>query len=246
MGELKTLSGFVVATRQKGESGALGLILPQDGSETWILAPRGNKVGGKGTILGAYLGILASFECGRTNPNDVWLLHAVKPLRNYGNISADLAFNAYLMFAGEWLEKFFQEDSSGIYPAYERALAKAGKGQVLAASLLFSAFALKALGIQPDTSACVSCGAIADLVAFSFTEGGFVCRQCATQLGLTPLPRKQLLTYKYLFATDLAREEIEKIDPVVSKRVLGEILAYVEDYFQTKLESAPLLAQSLS
>jgi DNA repair protein RecO (recombination protein O) len=57
------------------------------------------------------------------------------------------------------------------------------------APLLVPAFLLKVLALEgsaPTVDVCVSCGAVADLVAFDLNEGGVLCRNCRRGRALSP------------------------------------------------------------
>lgn len=245
MEERRLFRGYCIQTVPKGETGSLALLLVPAGLLR-VLVTGGNRVGGKAFPVNALTGTLAEFECGRRDPGAVWFMRSVKPLAPFGDFARDLGLSAFFVYAQEILVKFFQEDAAGIYAVYEKALGllAAPKG-CLPAAVLFTAFAIRCLGIQPEVTGCVDCGRAAPLVAFSFDEGGFMCRDCAAAMAKPAQPRLALLTYRYLFTVPLEKATPEKIDPAIQRDALREMVRYLVSYFGTEIASADLLFPTL-
>lgn len=83
---------------------------------------------------------------------------------------------------------------------------------------IFVARILKLSGTQFEVDKCVSCGARSDIVAFSFEDGGFVCRKCATNDTKRDLLPAQMKIVRYAFkAKDYSctqTEEYSKVDKI--------------------------------
>ena len=83
----------------------------------------------------------------------------------------------------------------------EQSLAalKAGKDKLMVLLILL-ARATKLAGGELEVDKCVFCGKTSDIIAFSFADGGFVCRDCfedsAANTDLTP---NQMLLIRYIF-----------------------------------------------
>ena len=68
--------------------------------------------------------------------------------------------------------------------------------------LLFLANAIKLSGSEPEVNQCVVCGSKSDIVAFSFSEGGFICRNCLDPDMIIDLNPSQMKWMRYLFNHD--------------------------------------------
>ena len=86
--------------------------------------------------------------------------------------------------------------------------------------LMFLAKAIKAAGSEPEVNRCVFCGNIHDIVAFSFAEGGFICRNCVSEDVIYDLTPTQMKIVRYLFNVEgfenadsdkLAKEDLKAI-----------------------------------
>lgn len=65
-------------------------------------------------------------------------------------------------------------------------------------------------GIGLDVDECVLCGRKTDIVGISYADGGFVCRDCASEIGTTKTPVTQLRMIRAGFRC--AREDFPKFE----------------------------------
>ena len=68
--------------------------------------------------------------------------------------------------------------------------------------IIFLAKAIKLTGLEPEVNQCVSCGSTKDIVAFSFSEGGFICRTCLEKDMIIDLNPSQMKWIRYIFNHD--------------------------------------------
>ena len=68
--------------------------------------------------------------------------------------------------------------------------------------LLFLANAIRLSGSEPEVNQCVVCGSRNQIVAFSFAEGGFICRDCLDPEMTLDLNPSQMKWIRYLFNRD--------------------------------------------
>ena len=129
---------------------------------------------------------------------------------------------------------------------YQRALEilKEKKSPLGAFSLCLSK-SFEFLGFEPETAGCVNCSRTDHIVSFSFDEGGFICESCSRELLLNPLPRKELLTYKYLFQTPLEDCTPEKIDTSILISVCSSMVNFLKNDYGARLETFSLFISSL-
>lgn len=243
-----SVEGFVVISKPHGEKGAFFTILSKNGLYK-VNSSNGNQLGGKNIAVGSLTGSLCVFDLVQKD-NGPYFLRGVSIKNSFGNFASDLATSLFFMLLSECVEELLiddQDDASGIYFVYRLTIEslKANKNP-LSAFVLFISKCLEFLGIEPEISACVNCGRTDSWVSFSFDEGGFVCSSCAREIGLLTLPRKELLTYKYLFKTPIEEATPEKIDKNILFDVSDSIVGFLTSEYSAKLPSYPLFKSALS
>lgn len=109
-------------------------------------------------------------------------------------------------------------------------------------ALVFLAKTMKIAGFLPEINECVKCGTKEDIIAFSFNDGGLVCRKCAdenTKKDLTPNQMKLLrvvfLAPNFAFTVN---DALSKDDMVV---LLLKFKEFINDTIGVELENISLL-----
>ena len=78
----------------------------------------------------------------------------------------------------------------------------------LNATIVALAGFLRLAGIGLEVGECVNCGKKKDIVTISYLDGGFLCRDCAEEIGSVKTPVEQLKILRFAFAcspSDLPR-----------------------------------------
>lgn len=97
-------------------------------------------------------------------------------------------------------------------------------------ALIFLGKLIKIAGSELEVGKCVYCGTKQDIVAFSFSEGGFICRKCLNGDTVIDLNPKQMQLVRYVIMKqdykDLAYDKIDKVD---EKILLEKFYHFIKD-----------------
>ena len=108
--------------------------------------------------------------------------------------------------------------------------------------LVFIAKLIKYSGAELEVNKCVSCGAIKGIVAFSFEEGGFLCRECIDKAIPRDLSKDQMRLIRYIFkAQDFALPECDKFSEEDKKLILRKLRDFIDEIVGVKLNSLDTL-----
>ena len=136
------------------------------------------------------------------------------------------------------------EEARDIYPYLNAALeAIMDDKDPYSAGLIYFAHVLSLIGIGLDISECVSCSSKKDIYAMSYEEGGFLCKECAQELGVSPTPLQQLKILRYIFKIGLEDIGKVKLEPALSKAIYHDLATYVENLTGVSLNSVRFLQQ---
>ncbi|MCR5491724.1 MAG: DNA repair protein RecO [Bacilli bacterium] len=83
-------------------------------------------------------------------------------------------------------------------------------------------------GIGLDVGECVLCGKKTDIVGVSYADGGFVCRDCAAELGIEKSPVVQLKMLRFAFRcaiSDLPKAQFAPSDSIALLIALADYLS---------------------
>ena len=137
-----------------------------------------------------------------------------------------------------------EDEAPEVYPYLKAALDAIAKGSdPYCAGLVYFAHVLNTMGIGLTVDGCVSCGAKKDIVALSFSEGGFICRGCLEDMGGIKTPLERLKIYRYIFkapAEDIGRVGFEG---AVGKSVFAELNEYLDSLTGTHIKAIGFLEQ---
>lgn len=108
--------------------------------------------------------------------------------------------------------------------------------------LIFIARALRKAGTELEVDKCVSCGTTHDIVAFSFSDGGFLCRNCINQETKFDLLPKQMKLVRYAFkAKDYSCYKSEEYESTDKIYVINKFKEFIDEYLGVNLTSLNLL-----
>ena len=113
----------------------------------------------------------------------------------------------------------------------------------LLVSLIFLANAIKIAGSKPEIDKCIFCGKTKDIVAFSFSEGGFICRDCLDEdMDIPSLTPNHMKLIRYIFkAPDYSCKASELFDEQDKIYILKHLTDYINDDIGVVLNSAKQL-----
>lgn len=126
-------------------------------------------------------------------------------------------------------EAFMDEDKPQMFFDLEAIINCLYKeNDYLLAELVFLNKVCEVSGFAFETSKCVSCGSKKDIVAFSFEEGGFVCRECFNNEITADFSANQLQIIRYITNVHkyegLANEKISKADKLFIMQKYAEFI----------------------
>lgn len=117
---------------------------------------------------------------------------------------------------------------------------------ILSGCLLILGARFKSLGLKRNTSECVSCQKKEDIQTYSFQEGGFLCKDCAKELGIDKVPERDLYVLKFCFLPLNDKLLAKKVPFASGIRILNKRVQYIRDYFDLKpLQTLGLFQSSL-
>lgn len=113
---------------------------------------------------------------------------------------------------------------------------------LLTTSLIYLAKVIKVAGFELEVNKCVHCGSTSNIVAFSFDEGGFICKQCLQDDVICDLTPKQMKLVRFVFsAPDFSYKASSEITDEDKKTLLFKIGTFINDIIGANLESINIL-----
>lgn len=131
------------------------------------------------------------------------------------------------------------EERHGVFNELLLAISalKANKDHLIVLSV-FLACALKKSGIELEVDKCVFCGSTSDIVAFSLSDGGFVCRNCMNEDIVQDLSPSQLKLVRYVFrAPDFSCMKTEGFSEEDKKAVIRKLVSFVDEFTGVNLKT---------
>ena len=113
--------------------------------------------------------------------------------------------------------------------------------------LMFLANAVRLTGLEPEVNSCVMCGSKKDIVAFSFSEGGFICRKCLEPEMILDLNPSQMRWIRYLFNHHSFAElpDLSKFSKEDQVAIFNKLQNYIFDANGVKLESIKEIIENI-
>ena len=117
-------------------------------------------------------------------------------------------------------------------------------GGIYSAILIYIAKVLKIAGYEFEINRCVFCNTKKDIVSFSFMDGGFVCRKCASEGVAQDLTVSQMMMVREIFgATEF--HNISSLNEEDGLLILRKFNEFVFENFGFSLLSIALLNQKI-
>ena len=106
-------------------------------------------------------------------------------------------------------------------------------------ALLFLAKAMKCNGYEFTTSHCVECDRKDNIVAFSFTEGGFLCQEHLQNINDAKFTRDELLLIHFVLSSKTLTN-YPSFKRENGLNVLNAMARFIDEYLGVKLKSVSL------
>lgn len=100
---------------------------------------------------------------------------------------------------------------------------------------------LKISGYDFEVSECIMCGSKKNIVTFSFTDGGFICKDCCTPEIPRELNNKQMLAIREAFLTNKASLSINDISDEELYFIIDKFFEFILDSYGYKIKAFDLL-----
>ena len=122
------------------------------------------------------------------------------------------------------------EDASAFYPYVEKSFACIDEGKdPLTVLAIFLAKLLIVSGYGPTLDQCAECGKKSDIVAFSPSSGGLLCRECSSELGVEKSPVGLLKAIRAVFLVPLDKIGSFSISGAMILPLLSTLMVMVEE-----------------
>ena len=138
------------------------------------------------------------------------------------------------------------EDKKFLFPSLDGYIQYVEKEKdYLLAELIFLAKVIKIIGAELNVDGCVYCGSKSNIVAFSFEEGGFVCKDCVSKETAMDLSPIQMQLIRFIFKTpDYSYLPNDKVNEEDKKFLLKKLQQYIYDSIGINLSTIDLILNS--
>lgn len=166
----------------------------------------------------------------------------------YGAAFTDLTALSCLAIIGELTNRVLgeNEDAALIYPYLVETLHAMSQGHdPLSLVMLYFAQVFKFSGYGLEVGHCVFCETTKDIVALSFSDGGYVCRKCFDEESMTKKGARYLniLRFAFLFQpSDIMRVSFTQKEVL---DILSEFKIYLQDALSIDLKSYTMLLKAI-
>lgn len=164
-------------------------------------------------------------------------------LDSYENIKVNIEALAVQDSLGELTNKLIQsDDAESIYPSLVRSLELLNsKFSPYTVAIIYFAKVLEAAGFGLNVDSCQICGKKDDIVALSYKDGGFICRNCLSPLKHVKSDPMKLKMIRYIFKVDLDNYSKVEFDKRACLEIILELSKFLDDVSQLNLKSIDLL-----
>ena len=174
---------------------------------------------------------------------DGYALRNGEIIDSYENIKTNIDCLAVEDFIGELTNKLIQSDDAGeVYPSLVRSLELLNSGfSPYTVALIYFAKVLSVAGFGLNVDSCQICGKKGDIVALSYKDGGFICRDCLSPLKHVKSDPTKLKIIRYIFKVDLPNYNKVEFDKKICVSLINELAKFLDDVAQLNLKSIELL-----
>ena len=164
------------------------------------------------------------------------------PLKN----GETLESMAAIQFIIECTNKLLSEDERHLMfrPIIQVEEFLKNNGSIYSAILIYIAKVLKIAGYEFEINHCVFCNGKRDIVSFSFMDGGFVCRKCASDGVPQDLTNAQMMMVREIFGA----QDFHNIPSLIEEDgllILRKFNEFVDENFGFSLVSVSLLNKEI-
>ena len=172
-----------------------------------------------------------------------YALRSGEILDSYENIKTNIDCLAVQDFLGELTNKLIQsDDANRIYPYLVKSLELLNNGfSPFTVALIYFAKVLDIAGFGLNVDSCQICGKKDDIVALSYKDGGFICRDCLSPLKHVKSDPTKLKMVRFAFKVDIENFNKVEFDKKLCLDLIKEFAKFLDDVAQLNLKSIELL-----
>lgn len=166
-----------------------------------------------------------------------------KALLSAVDLNSDYYLMSTLMLLSESTLHLLQEDEYyKVFKSLENAILALKNGEnYLKVALIYLARIITISGYQLEFNHCIYCKSKENIVSFSFVEGGFICKNCATEETTNDLSPKQLKLLRASFLVKDYNIPDTIFNPEDGLYLLNKYSEFIEDGLGYKLNSIKLI-----
>ena len=164
-------------------------------------------------------------------------------LASFENIKTNIECLAVQDFMGELTNKLIQsDDASYIYPFLEKGLEILNSGfSPYTVALIYFAKVLNVSGYSLNVDSCQICGKKDQIIALSYSDGGFICRDCFSALKHAKSDPNKLKMIRYMFKVGIDNFNKVEFPKEACLEIIKELSKFLEHVAQLNIKSIDLL-----
>lgn len=232
-----TVLGFVIKSSAYKESDALLQVYTKEYGRMTLLAKGIKKIKSK-NAAGCQTLTLSEFTF--IPRKGISTLIKASPVTFYRHIKEDIELEAYASYFSEFIYKFTEENDPDeeVYTQFLQAITCLENGyRCQIVYLLFNALILKLTGTPLIVDGCSYCGSTSNIVAISYSNGGFVCANCKGQYDRI-FDKAFLKAFRHINKFTLLEIDEVKIEEKYIVELVSIMEYYIDEYtgilFKTK------------
>lgn len=154
-----------------------------------------------------------------------------------------LEISSLLGLFAEALTKIELEDDIDPYDTFQRFITTLTlHPSYRSAYLVLLAHLLHWTGITLEVDQCVNCGALKNIVAVSFQEGGFLCARCNKELNAPLVDADYIKLFRYVMKSPIDKFHLFDASPQFTHRLATQLFDYLESMAGVSLKSKDVLS----
>ncbi len=227
MAEIKKVEGIVISDTNYSESSKILNILTKEYGIIGVMSKGCRKVKSKLRVVSSKL-VYGDFNI-YYKENGLSTLISCDIKKYYKNILTDISKIGYATFLMELVTQTYKQNpDEEIYDIFISALEKIEDGlNPLIISDIVEVKLLDYLGIGFNLDGCSICGNSDDIITFSTSSGGYICKDCYTNEKIYSM--KSIKVLRMLYYVDISK--ITKLD--LTSTTVDEITEFLDDYYDT-------------
>lgn len=225
MAEIKSIEGIIIGDTNYSESSKILNVFTKEYGIIGIMSKGCRRIKSNLRVVSQKLsyGIFNIYY----KENGLSTLISVDTKLFFKNILTDISKIGYSTYLIELIEQTYRQNpSEEIYDLLINGLLKIEEGlNPLIITNIIELKLLDYLGIGINLDCCNICGSKDDIITFSCSSGGYICKNCMTNEKI--VSQKSIKVLRMLYYVDLAK--ISKLE--LSTNTIDEIGSFLDEYY---------------